>query len=379
MPHIYTLFFFVFSLSLTSCAKANHEQKNTKAQSEDIQYADFIHQQITHNLHVFKSPDYNTNAGVFIGAETILLIDPMTGRNNHENLLSAIRQLSDKPISYVINTHSHGDHSGANSFFKEQGASIISQDNAKYSSAVTDITFNDTYSINMGNETIELYHIAAHTLDDALIYFKNSNAIFMGDTYMTDTTPHFYYGGGSKGHQNILNKALTLGDENTIIVPAHGKQSSNKPELQDYLQNSIQWIERIKKLYNVGMSASEISTDAQIEQLARAFNLRFGVSSQSIEKTISIDLMEEADISEAVLKQYEGTYEYEGGNTAEILIVGGDIVFRSEGGYIYKLRPISEDRFQLKGQLTDRYVSLQKSGSKLVFFNGRQTLTAQKR
>ena len=91
----------------------------------------FVHQKVNDKLHVLKSDNYNTNVGIYIDKDGIVLVDPMTGDNNHKQLLSAINKISTRPIKYVINTHSHLDHSGANSFFATLGATIISQENAR--------------------------------------------------------------------------------------------------------------------------------------------------------------------------------------------------------------------------------------------------------
>lgn len=81
------------------------------------QTSNFRKQKIKDNVYVLKAKNYRTNIGVFIGEESIVLIDPMAGSDNHQALLDEIKNLSTKPIKFVINTHSHGDHSGANSFF----------------------------------------------------------------------------------------------------------------------------------------------------------------------------------------------------------------------------------------------------------------------
>lgn len=173
MKYIKQLVLVFLSFFFTSCSNSKTKEKaETLVQNEARlkQELGFIQQKITDNLYVLKSNNYNTNVGVFIGNKEILLIDPMTGSNNHHTLLEKIRELSNKPIKYVINTHHHEDHSGANSFFAELGATIISQENIKYTSAKYDVIFKDNYTLNLENEKIELYHITSHTFDDVLIY-----------------------------------------------------------------------------------------------------------------------------------------------------------------------------------------------------------------
>lgn len=379
MKYVFLITTILFTYSQKSSAKSNLYSLD---RNDRTFQADFVEEKITDNLYVLKSPSYHTNVGVFIGTDAVLLIDPMTGSNNHQNLLNAVKRLSSKPIKYVINTHSHPDHSGANLFFAKLGARVISHENFKYTNAQYDQTFKDTFSLSMGNETVELYHIAAHTFDDALVYFKNSNAVFMGDTYMTNSFPNFYYGGGSKGHLKIIDKALSLGNARLTIIPAHGKLSSNKAELNTYKANSIKWINRIGQLYNGGQTTEEIANDQQIKQLSTVFNNGNNVSNQSIirtiNKTIASDLIPSVQLPGSMLKQFEGTYRYSNGQVDEIIYENGKLLFRSKGLYIFEIIPLSETKFQVRGQFPGKHLTFNAATSSFEYFNGKESLRATK-
>lgn len=372
MKTINLLIVCILLISTVCCTNAHPEQQISET-------ANFIQKKINDNLYVLKAHSYNTNIGVFIGSQSVLLIDPMTGGNNQQELLDAIKHISKKPIKFVLNTHSHSDHSGANSFFSKLGATVIAHENSKYSQATSDITFTDMYTIEMENETIELYHIAAHTFDDALIYFKKSNAIFMGDTYMTNSFPHFYYGGGSSGHVEILNKALSLGDANTSIVPAHGKLVSDKKQLQVYKENSVKWVNRIKEIHAEGKTAKEISQDDQIKRLGLKFRDSEDVWPQIIEKTISSEFIPSINLSNDILESYEGVYQYENGESCEVIFKNGKLILGKENEYIYEIIPISKTKFHVKGQYPYRHVTFDNSNSELVYFNGDVSLKAKQK
>lgn len=386
MKYLKILVLVLFASLYSSCSEAKTKEKTKiieQAEHNEKLESNFIQQKISNNLYVLKSPDYNTNVGVFIGDKEILLVDPMIGSGNHQILLNEIKSISEKPIKYVLNTHSHGDHSGANSFFAELGATIISQENAKYSRAKYDVAFRDNYIIDMGNEKVELFHIASHTFDDALIYFTNNNAVFMGDTFMTNSFPHFYYGGGSKGHLEVINKTLSLGNENTTIIPAHGKLASNKKELNIYKENSIQWISRIAELHSLGKTSDEIIKDEQIKELSEVFNGVKDISGQrflqTIEKTISVDLIPSTPISTENLKNYEGKYSYNDGKTDEIVLLGSKLILRREGTYIYEIVPITKTKFHVKGQSPHRHITFESDNNKFVHFNGKENLKAKRK
>jgi|GEM_PF-1004930 len=385
MKYFKILLLIIASTLNSSCSETKSKKEaSTEAQTlnKTTEQSGFLQQKITESLYVLKSPNYNTNIGVFIGDVHVLLIDPMSGVNNQQQLLTAIKALSDKPIKYVINTHHHMDHSGANDFFKDLGATIISHENAKYSNAKYDVTFKDTYALDMGNEKIELHHTIAHTFDDILVYFKSNNAVFMGDTYMTNSFPHFYYGGGSSGHSNIIDKALSLGNNNTVIIPAHGKLSSNKTELATYKEHSVKWINRIKQLHSEGKTSSQIANDETIKELSLIFNDGRNVTQQSIQqtidKTIAVDLVSRVSMTVDQLKSFEGSYTYSDGQVDEIIYQSQKLIFRSKGNYIYEIMPLSGTKFHVKGQFPNKHLTFSDNNQQVTFFNGKEDIIATK-
>src|SRR5215510_11028876 len=79
------------------------------------------------NLYVIPGAGGNTT--VFVTASGVVLVDTKLA-NNGEAILNQVRTVTDKPVSMIINTHSHPDHMGSNDYFP---ASVekVSQENAK--------------------------------------------------------------------------------------------------------------------------------------------------------------------------------------------------------------------------------------------------------
>ena len=107
--------------------------------------------------------------------------------NNGQAILDQIKTVTDKPITHIINTHTHGDHTGSNQFFPAS-VEIVVQENTKgymekmpvYQEAANknglpDRTFKDKMSVLKGKDQIDLYYFgAAHTGGDAFVVFKNA-------------------------------------------------------------------------------------------------------------------------------------------------------------------------------------------------------------
>ncbi|GHE95735.1 MBL fold metallo-hydrolase [Thalassotalea profundi] len=232
--------------------------------------SNFSSQKLAENLFVLKSINSNTNIGVFIGEKSALLIDPVAGRGNNAVFAKAVADITGKPIKYVINSHNHIDHSGANSFYTELGAVIVVHAENDKHEPTQFVSFQETYSIDIGNEKIELVHIPSHSSHDILIHFKKSNVIFMGDTYMHNAYPHAFFA-GSKGLNRVLDKALSLANDATKIVTAHGHFSSTKSELATFKHNANLWYQRIEWLHNQGQTKDDIVKDEELIKISKEF------------------------------------------------------------------------------------------------------------
>src|SRR5690348_10665915 len=77
------------------------------------------------DLYVIRSEGSNTS--VYITDDGVLLVDTKFERN-HNDLMSRVSALTQKPIKYVISTHPHGDHTGGNALMAP--AVVIAHKNA---------------------------------------------------------------------------------------------------------------------------------------------------------------------------------------------------------------------------------------------------------
>ena len=195
-----------------------------------------------------------------------MLIDPVVGNVNNTVLVNAIKTISDKPIKYVINSHSHPGHSGANAFYIEQGASIVLHNREP---AKNHIAFKETYSLDMGNETIKLFSFVSHSKDDVLIQFQHRNVLFMGDTYMHNIYPHAYVG-GSEGLYRVIDKTLALTNDDSKIITAHGNFITSTSQFLDFQKHAKAWYQRINLLKDE-LSIEEIADDETLITISKNF------------------------------------------------------------------------------------------------------------
>lgn len=188
------------------------------------------------------------NIGLYVSTTQAFMIDDQFAKLSSK-IKQAITQLTDKPVTYLFNTHMHGDHTGGNAAFNAEGVTLIAQDNVRTSlenvisekpelgkAMLPEISFSEELKIYEDDETILAFHVHnAHTDGDSMIYFMNNNVIHMGDTYFSGNYPYIDLGNGGSvdGYIAAQKKALMVIDDDTAIIPGHGRPS-NKKELTQY-------------------------------------------------------------------------------------------------------------------------------------------------
>ncbi len=214
------------------------------------------------------------NIGLSVGEDGILMIDSQFGHLTPK-ILKKIKQLSDKDITFLANTHHHGDHTGGNGNISKLGAHIIAHDNVhkniKASKKQTVdhlpvITFNDKLNIHFNYETVLVFHVKnAHTNGDAMYYFTESNVLHTGDTYFNGRYPYIDLnsGGSVDGYINAIKDALIVIDEDTKIIPGHGSLS-NKTEYLTFLNMLKNLKTNIQAEIDLGKTEEDVVANTSI-------------------------------------------------------------------------------------------------------------------
>lgn len=192
------------------------------------------------------------NIGVSIGEDGIFLIDdqyaPLT-----DKIMKAIRDLSDREIHFIFNTHYHPDHTGGNENLGKKGIDIIAHDTVyeRLSDILNKdglpiITFNDQLTFHLNGMDIKAKHYKnAHTDGDSIVYFGGKNVIHMGDLFTKGKYPYtdLDANGAYIGFIEAIDDTIKNIDDETIVIPGHGPLI-NKNDL--IAQNKT-----LKDIYNI--------------------------------------------------------------------------------------------------------------------------------
>jgi glyoxylase-like metal-dependent hydrolase (beta-lactamase superfamily II) len=179
---------------------------------------------------------------VLTGPEGVLLVDsqfaPLT-----EKLVAAVREVSDKPIRFLVNTHVHGDHTGGNENFARLGATIFAREQLRerlihpapaadgtpgkpaVAEALPVVTYDDPVTIHIDGEHVRLLPIrSAHTDGDTLVSFPEHDILAVGDYYRSVGYPivDLNNGGSLNGLLEALRVTIDRAGPNTKIIPGHG-------------------------------------------------------------------------------------------------------------------------------------------------------------
>jgi len=219
------------------------------------------------------------------GPDGLLLIDAAYDRTAAE-VKEAIRELSDKEIRFLINTHLHGDHTGGNAVLGK-GAHIIAHPTVKeYLSkdqvrgettfpappvhARPDITIKGTMTLDFNNETIEITHLpGGHTGGDLLVYFPAAGVLVVGDLLFAGYFPYVDVSNGGNPLTYLKNVDWILNNfpDNTIFSGGHGPVFS-KTEYKNWLNNLSETLEVLQKARSQGMDAEQMKSAGLLNKWA---------------------------------------------------------------------------------------------------------------
>ena len=188
------------------------------------------------------------NVAVQIGEDGILVVD--TGATaSREALLAAIRELSDAPIRWIVNTSADRNHTGGNETISQAGmtvngnpAAIISHENVlarmtAENRPVTEMPLNTFFESGrdffFNGEAVFLHHVPnAHSDGDIFVYFRGSDVLVAGELFVTTTqypVIGLEAGGGIDGVIDGLNAMLDIAvpaylqEGGTYVIPGRGR------------------------------------------------------------------------------------------------------------------------------------------------------------
>lgn len=221
----------------------------------------------------------------FTGEEGVLLIDAAYEQTVPQ-LKAAVRELSDKPLRYLVNTHIHGDHTGGNAGLGE-GVDIIAHHAVKTFlgtersqgdrvipalpvHARPNITFSYELDLDFNGQTLQMLHLPeGHTNSDIIIYFSDSNVLVLGDLLFADNFPFVDVANGGHPFGFLENVGWIISNypPDAVVSGGHGPVYTME-ELAAWQQTLIETVDVVHEAKRSGMTAEEMKAARILEPWA---------------------------------------------------------------------------------------------------------------
>jgi glyoxylase-like metal-dependent hydrolase (beta-lactamase superfamily II) len=237
------------------------------------------------NLFVLRGGGGNT--AVFVQANGVTVVDtknPGWGAP----ILAKIKELTPKPITTIINTHTHGDHVSGNVEFPATVEVIThanTAENMKKMAPVTGLsqpgakptpniftenngrglpkrTFTDRQTIGSGADQIELHYFGrGHTNGDAWVLFPALRVLHAGDAFSGKNIPIIDANNGGSGtdYPDTLMKAHTaLSKSADTIITGHSTQMTFN-DLREYSEFNREFLNAVREAKKSGKTVQEVA------------------------------------------------------------------------------------------------------------------------
>lgn len=223
------------------------------------------------------------NTAVFITETGVVLVDtklPGWG----PTLLGLVKTVTNKPVTTIINTHSHGDHTGSNEFFGATVDSVV-QENAKTNMAkmpefsgdktkfLPKRTYKDKLTIGKGKDQVDFYYFGrGHTSGDAFVVFPALRTMHTGDMFAQKMLPlvDTMNGGSVVAYPQTLAKAAA-GVKNVDTVIAGHRELATWNEFKEYADFTQDFVNFARNAINAKKTVEQAAAEYKVPTKYRGY------------------------------------------------------------------------------------------------------------
>jgi cyclase len=242
-------------------------------------------QKVKDKLYMITGGGGNTAA--FITDQGVAVVDTKLSGLGPQ-ILEKIKSVTDKPVTIVINTHTHGDHVGSNNAFTgnvefvahenckasmEKMQNFQSEENKKF---LPSKTYKDKLSLLKGNDKIDLYYFGrGHTSGDTFVVFPALKVMHAGDMFafskglpIIDTNN----GGSGVEYPNSLMKAAATIKDVESVIPGHSPVTTFA-ELKEYGEFMRDFVAAVEQTKKAGKNVDQAVTDLKLPDKYKDWNM----------------------------------------------------------------------------------------------------------
>ena len=232
------------------------------------------------NLFVLRGGGGNT--AVFVMANGVLLVDTKNPGFG-QPIIEKVKELTDKPVTTIINTHTHFDHTSGNVEFPATVEVVTHENTARYmreANPVTGLqtgpqrnlftenngrglpkrTFTDRMTVGSGNERVELHYFGrAHTGGDAFVVFPALRVLHTGDAFPNKGIPIMDANNGGSGvdYAGTIAKAAALPNIDTVIT-GHNATTLTMADVKMYSDFNREFVQAVQAAKKAGQTVDQV-------------------------------------------------------------------------------------------------------------------------
>jgi glyoxylase-like metal-dependent hydrolase (beta-lactamase superfamily II) len=216
------------------------------------------------------------NTGVFITNAGVVIVDTkLTGWG--QVILDRIKTVTDKPVTTIINTHTHGDHTGSNTMFPAT-VEIVAHENTKANMEKMDAfkgegakglpkkTYKDKMTLGTGKDRVDLYYFGrGHTNGDTWVIYPSLRVMQTGDMFAWKDAPLLDRNNGGSGveYAATVRKAVAAANNVDTLIVGHSPLRT-VAELKEYAQYMDDLVAAVKQAKAAGKNAADASASIDL-------------------------------------------------------------------------------------------------------------------
>ncbi len=241
-------------------------------------------EKVKDNLYMIKGGGGNTAA--FVTGKGVVLVDTKLAGWG-QPILDKVRTVTDKPITHIINTHTHGDHVGSNVFFPT-AVEIVTHENTAANMKRMKVfedpanahglpgkMFKDKMTLLEGAEAIDLHYFGAgHTNGDAFIVFRALKTVHAGDIFAGKRTPLLDMNNGGSGLLigDTLGKAAAEFKNLDSVITGHSTVMT-PADLLEYSEFNKAFLAAVQASMKAGKTAEQTIAELKMPEKFAAYGM----------------------------------------------------------------------------------------------------------
>ena len=241
---------------------------------------------------VYFLTNRRANAIAVVTAEGIVLLDAMPAGWGRA-VLNKLQDLTDMPVTAIINTHAHEDHAGADAEYPDASQIVMHENSARRlarsAGAGKNVkTFSDHLPLTVGKRLLHVYYFGkGHTDGDAIVVIPDIKAAYVGDLVAAKALPVVdrASGGSALALPNTLARAAREITGVERIVTGHGRWPGSKPntgglqgwpawkDFLEYAEFTRELVDIVTAAWKNGRTAGQVAAELRMPEKYKDYRL----------------------------------------------------------------------------------------------------------